>query len=65
MCLRKKCIYIELIEIRDGVKIALHYDKANEVIFIQYMEDDKEDAKDFISKADLVVRRFFCSVCSD
>ena len=38
MCLKKDCIYIEIWEIKDGVKVALHYDTTNKPIFIQFWD---------------------------
>jgi len=40
-------VYIEIIEIRDGIKIMIHYDKKGIPIFIQYFDDKKRVAKEF------------------
>lgn len=47
MCLKKGCVYIEIIEIRDGVKVILHYDNKGIPIFIQYLDDNTRTTKEF------------------
>ena len=38
MCLKTNCKYIEIWEIKDDVKVALHYDTTNKPIFIQFWD---------------------------
>lgn len=38
MCLNPNCKYIEICEIKDDVKVALHYDTTNTPIFIQFWD---------------------------
>lgn len=38
MCLLTNCKYIEIWEIKDDVKVALHYDNTNTPIFIQFWD---------------------------
>jgi hypothetical protein len=41
MCLKTNCFYIECIEIRDNVKVVLHYDRQDKPILIQYWDETK------------------------
>jgi hypothetical protein len=47
MCQKKECKYIEIIEIEDGVKVMIHYNKQLEPIFIQYFDDNKKKVFEF------------------
>lgn len=38
MCLNPNCKYIEILEIKENVKIALHYGNTNTPIFIQFWD---------------------------
>lgn len=38
MCLKTNCKYIEIWEIKDDVKVALHYGTTNKPIFIQFWD---------------------------
>lgn len=42
MCQKEECKLIEIIEIKDGVKVVLHYNKYKEPIFIQYWDDNTD-----------------------
>lgn len=46
MCLHKDCYYIEIIEIHDGVKLFIHYDRNRIPLFIQY--STKKIKMDFV-----------------
>ena len=41
MCLKTNCRSIDIIEIRDNVKIVLHYDDTYKPILIQYWDETK------------------------
>ena len=47
MCRKKKCCNIEIIEIHNGIKVVLHYDKDGIPFFIQYWNDNKNINKSF------------------
>lgn len=48
MCLKPDCCLIEIIEIKDDIKVVIHYNCLNEPIFIQYWNDLKNDQHDFV-----------------
>jgi hypothetical protein len=39
--MKKNCCNIEIIEIHDGVKVVLHYNKDGRPIFIQYWNENR------------------------
>ena len=41
MCLKPNCFFIDIVEIRDNVKVVLHYDKKGSPILIQYWDESK------------------------
>jgi hypothetical protein len=52
MCLKKRCCNIEIIEIHNGIKVVLHYDKDGKPILIQYWNDNRKISEDFKRKRD-------------
>ena len=40
MCLNPNCKYIEICEIKEDVKVCLHYSATNTPIFIQFFDDN-------------------------
>lgn len=41
MCMKKGCCNIEIIEIHDGVKVVLHYNKDGRPLLIQYWNENR------------------------
>jgi hypothetical protein len=41
MCLKPNCRSIDIVEIRDNVKVVLHYDDTYKPILIQYWDETK------------------------
>jgi hypothetical protein len=35
MCLKKECVYVELIEYPNGIQIITHYDKDNNILMVE------------------------------
>ena len=42
MCEKKGCCNIEIIEIHNGIKVVLHYNKDGRPILIQYWNDNRK-----------------------
>jgi hypothetical protein len=45
--MKKGCFNIEIIEIHDGEKVVLHYNKNGKPIFIQYWNDKRNINEDY------------------
>lgn len=45
MCQNKECKFIEIIEIRDNIKVVIHYDENDKPILIEYWDERKSPYK--------------------
>jgi len=41
MCNNPLCKFINIIQIKNGVKVSIHYDDEDEAILVQYWDDNK------------------------
>ena len=48
MCLKPNCRSIDIVEIRDNVKIVLHYDDCFKPILIQYWDETKRPSMEVL-----------------
>lgn len=53
MCELTECKFITIIEIKDGVKVVIHYNSDLTPVLIQYWDDSKDYNKSFYPKIDI------------